>query len=269
MAEAAEHYGPTAIDERFDAGRLDEHVWTPAYLPAWSSARDAAATYTVGSDGLRLTIPPDQQLWCPDQHDGRLRVSAVQSGNWSGPVGSTQGQQPFRDGLRVREAQPTRWGYTPLYGTIEVVCRARLSARSMFSAWLVGLEDRPERCGEICLVEVFGDTITVGDDGRPRAALGCGVHAFRDPRLQEDFSAVSHPVDVGSDHRYAVNWQRGSIDFTVDGTVLRTLRQAPDYPMQLIIGIFDFPDRAGAREILPTPVPELTVSRVRGTPAHT
>ena len=27
----------------------------------------------------------------------------------------------------------------------------------MFSAWMVGLEVEPDDCGEICLVEVFGD----------------------------------------------------------------------------------------------------------------
>jgi len=102
-------YGRTEIDERFDTGALDEDVWTAAYLPAWSSAREAAATYALDDDGLHLTIPPSQPLWCPDLHDGPLRVSAVQSGNWSGPAGSPQGQQPFRDGLVVREAQPTRW----------------------------------------------------------------------------------------------------------------------------------------------------------------
>jgi len=65
----------------------------------------------------------------------------VQSGNWSGPAGSSQGQQPFRDGLVVREAQPARWGFTPHYGYVEVQCRATITGRSMFSAWMVGLED--------------------------------------------------------------------------------------------------------------------------------
>jgi glycosyl hydrolase family 16 len=260
-------YGRTEIDERFDTGALNEDVWTAAYLPAWSSMREAAATYTLDGSGLRLSIPPDQPLWCPDRHDGPLRVSAVQSGNWSGPVGSTRGQQPFRDGLVVREAQPTRWGLTPHYGHVEVQCRVTLTARSMFSAWLVGLEDEPERCGEICIVEVFGDKLTTGEGGRPVAALGCGIHAFRDPRLVEAFSADPYPIDVGTDHRYAVDWQPGRVDFLVDDMPVKTVHQAPDYPMQLILGVFDFPDRAPAGQI-EVPVPELVVRRVlahRGT----
>ncbi len=39
--------------------------------------------------------------------------------------------------------------------------------------------------------------------------------------------------------------------------------QAPDYPMELIIGVFDFPDRADPTETMPA-VPQLVVSRVLG-----
>jgi hypothetical protein len=256
---------PSAIDERFGGGRLDEEVWTPAYLPAWSSLRDAAATYEVGDDGLRLTIPPGQPLWCPDLHDPPLRVSAVQSGNWSGPVGTTRGQQSFREGLVVREAQATRWGFTPRHGHAEVECRATLGARSMFSAWMVGLELEQNDCGEICLVEVFGHTLTTDAAGRPVAGLGCGIKQIRDPRLREEFSADPRPIDVAVDHRYAVDWRPGEVEFSVDDEPVRTVRQAPDYPMQLILGLFDFPDPARPGED-DGPVPELVVRRVLGRP---
>jgi hypothetical protein len=260
--------GPREIDERFDGGRLDESAWTPAYLPAWSSMRDAAATYEVDGDGLHLTIPPDQGLWCPDLHDGPLRVSAVQSGNWSGPVGSALGQQPFRAGLVVREAQRTTWGFTPHHGYVEVQCRATLTERSMFSAWMVGLEDEPDRCGEICIVEVFGDTLTTGPAGEPVAGLGCGVKKIRDPRLVQEFAADPYPIDVGVDHRYAVSWRPGRVEFLVDDVTVKAVEQAPDYPMQLIVGVFDFPDRAPAGQA-EAPVPELVVRRVYGRAAAT
>jgi hypothetical protein len=62
----------------------------------------------------------------------------------------------------------------------------------MFSAWMVGLEVEPEDCGEICLVEVFGDTLADG----PVAAVGHGIKRIRDPRLREDFVADPRPLDV-------------------------------------------------------------------------
>ena len=247
----------TVFDEHFDQPVLDPTVWTTSYLPAWSSRAAAAATYTVEDDGLHLTIPADHPLWCPDLHTTPLRVSAVQSGNWSGPVGSSRGQQPFRDGLVVREEQPTVLGFTPHHGSVEVTCSARVQPWSMFSAWMVGIEDEPDRCGEICLVEVFGDAVD-GD----RAAIGSGIHPFRDPRLVEQFSAEPMSIDVTQPHRYAIDWQPGRVEFFVDDERTRVCTQAPDYPLQLILGVFDFPDRRPAGEVA---VAELVVHRVRGT----
>jgi hypothetical protein len=225
----------------FEGRDLDRSVWIPHYLPQWSSRAESAATYEVTGSELRLSIPPGQGLWCPAEHDGPLRVSGIQSGVFSGEVGSTAGQQPFRDGLRVREAQPAQWGWTPHFGILEVRARMELTARSMASAWLVGIEDEPWRSGEICLFEVFGETI-----GRPGSAVGMGIHPFRDPALRDDFAAPRLPVDVTGFHVYAADWRPGCVDFFVDGDHVRTVEQAPDYPMQMMIGVFDFPTRPAA-----------------------
>jgi hypothetical protein len=253
-------YGSDRIDERFDSPRLDPSVWVTSYLPAWSSYAAAAATYELTTSGLRLTIPPEQGLWCPDRHTPPLRVSAVQTGSWSGPVGSTQGQAPFIEGLTVREQQPTTWGYTPHFGRLEVELSARIGPRSMFSAWLIGLEDDPRRCGEICLIEVFGDTLCDGG-----AAVGCGIKAFRDPALTQEFSADWWPIDVSSRHVYAVDWRPGRVEYFLDGERIRTTSQAPDYPMQLILGVFDFPEQPDPTGQGPAE-PELMVHRVTSHP---
>ncbi|MFW3171112.1 glycoside hydrolase family 16 protein [Geodermatophilus sp. CPCC 206100] len=248
------------LDERFPGGALDTDVWSPHYLPHWSSRSASAATYAVRDGALHLTVPADQPLWCPDLHEEPLRVSCLQTGSWSGPVGSTVGQQPFAPGLVVREEQPEFWGYTPRYGHLEVTMRATVSPRSMFAFWLSGIEDRPEHSGEICVAEVFGDTV-----GDGTAAVGTGLHRFRDPDLREEFGADRLPLDVSRFHTYAVDWTPGSLVFTVDGDVVRRVGQAPDYPVQLMLGVFDFPARAAAGEA-GVPVPELVVSAVRGHP---
>jgi hypothetical protein len=254
-------FGPTEIDERFAGPDLDPAVWMPAYLPAWSSRAEAAATYALTRAGLRLSLPPDQGLWCADRHRPPLRVSAVQSGNWSGPVGSIRGQQPFRPGLTVREQQPTMWGFIPHFGRIEVELSATIGPCSMFSAWMVGLELEPDDCGEICVVEVFGDTVHDG-----QAGLGYGIKKIRDPRLEQEFSADPRPLDIGEPHVYAVDWQPGRVRFFLDGEHVRTTEQAPDYPMQLIIGLFDFPEQPDPDGIEPDE-PALTVHRVSGASA--
>jgi hypothetical protein len=244
----------------FDGPGLDESVWIPHYLPMWSSRADSAATYAATGSELRLTIPPEQGQWCPGDHEP-LRVSGIQSGVYSGPVGGTIGQQPFRDGAVVREFQPAHWGWTPHYGVLEVRARMALSPRSMAAVWMVGLEDRPERCGEICIFEVFGEALADGS-----AAVGMGVHPFRDPALTDEFDAPRVPIDVAEPHDYAADWRPGRVDFLIDGEHIKTVGQAPDYPMQMMIAVFDFPAKADSAP-QPDHVPELAVDRVRGRQA--
>lgn len=96
----------------FTAGRLDRAVWFPHYLPAWSSRAQTEASYELTPEGLRLLIPLDAGLWCPDEHPAALRVSGIQSGNRSGRVGSTDGQQRFRDDLKgASSSRASRVGY--------------------------------------------------------------------------------------------------------------------------------------------------------------
>jgi Glycosyl hydrolases family 16 len=233
--------------DHFD--ELDDDVWLPHYLPQWSSRAESAATYTIADSELRLTIPPEQGLWCAEDHEEPLRVSGIQSG-----VASNQ--QPFREGQAVREPQPTHWGWTPYYGRIEIRARIDLSPRSMASVWMIGLEDEPDRCGEICVFEVFGDA--------PRA-VGSGIKNFRDPALTWEFDAPELDIDVAEHHVYAADWRPGRVDFSVDGEHVKTVHQAPEYPMQFMVAVFDFPAKGGPSDH----VPELAVDFVsddRGLP---
>ena len=233
----------------FDGPELDRDAWLPHYLPHWSSRAESAATYAVEGSELRLTIPPEQGLWCADTHDDPpLRVSGVQSGERAG-------QQPFRDGQRVREPQPTWWGVTPHRERLEIRARMELSPRSMASVWLVGPEDEPERSGEICVFEIFGDAL----DGAASAAVGMGIKPFRDPALTWDFEAPRLPIDVREPHDYAADWRPGRVDFSVDGEAVRSVAQAPDYPLQFMVAVFDFPQTPGPADH----VPLLAVDRVR------
>ena len=224
--------------------RLDTQVWLPHYLPHWSSRAGSAATYTVEDSELRLTIPAEQGVWCPEQHDEPLRVSGIQSG-------VHDGQHAFRDGLVVLEHQPTHWGWTPHYGRIEVRARMELSPRSMASVWLIGLEDEPHHSGELNVFEVFGDA--------PRN-IGCGIKNFRDPALTWEFDAPELDIDIAQHHVYAADWQPGRVDFSIDGEHIKTVNQAPDYPMQFIVAVFDFPAKGG-----PDHLPLLAVDSVTST----
>jgi hypothetical protein len=246
------------FEDHFDGTDLDRDVWLPHYLPAWSSRADTAATYRLADSCLHLSIPPDQRHWLAGEHMPPLRVSGIQSGNFSGPVGGTVGQQPWRDGATVREEQPLFRGWTPGYGRLELRARAVMTPRSMVAWWMVGLEDEPHRCAEICVAEMFGDAVEPGRS----AAVGMGLHSFRDPAVPEDFAAVRLPIDIAEFHTYAVDRSPGRVEFSVDGQPVRGCDGAPDYPVQHMIAVFDFPDRSTGDDA--DAVPELVVDHVRG-----
>jgi hypothetical protein len=230
------------VEDLFPGPSLDERLWLPCYLPHWSSRRASAARYEVGG-GLRLRIDADQPAWSPEWN-GALRVSSLQTGLWAGPVGSPRGQHRFRPDLEVREAQPALALYTPRYGLFELRCRAVDDPASLGALWMIGLEDEPERSGELCICELFGREV-----GPAGARVGMGIHPFGDPALREEFELVPVAIDARSPHDYAAEWTPEGVAFYVDQRCVKVVRQSPAYPMQLMLNVYEF--REG--EALPSP----------------
>jgi len=226
-------YEPDLVEE-FAGDALDATRWLPYHLPHWSSRARAAARYTVADGRLELRIDADQEPWCPEL-DGGTRVSSLQTGLVAGPVGSAVGQHRFSPDAVVREAQPEARLYTPHLGLVEMAASAQIDDQAMVALWMIGLEDAPERSAEICVAEIFGRDLRPGS-----AAVGMGVHPFGDPAIRDDFAAVRLPIDVGETHTYGVRWEPGQVAFYVDRRLVRVVDQAPDYPMQLMLGIYDF-----------------------------
>ena len=136
--------------------------------------------------------------------------------------------------------------------------RGVITPRSMVAFWLSGFEDRPERSGEICVAEVFGDAVRDGS-----ADVGMGVNACAIPRSSRSSPPSPCRSTSPTSTPTASTGGPASLAFSVDGEVVRRLDQAPDYPAQLMIGVFDFPANADPDEA-DVPVPELVVSHVRG-----
>jgi hypothetical protein len=226
----------------FAGDSLDSGRWIPHYLPHWSTRERSAARYTVADGCLSLLIDEDQPPWCPEL-DGEVRVSSLQTGLFAGPVGSTVGQHRFNPEAVVTEAQRNVRLYTPQYGRIELRARALDDPRSMVALWLIGYEDEPERSAEICVCEIFGRDVRAD-----HAAIGMGVHPFWDPTISDDFAAVRVPIDAREHHVYAAEWTHEQVAFFVDDAPVRTVPQSPAYPMQLMLGIYEFPwDDIGVR----------------------
>jgi len=236
------------VDERFDRHQLDERLWLRHYLPHWSSREAATARFDVGGGELRLRIDADQPPW-NREHDGWIRVSGLQTGQFSGPLGSRIGQLQFADGLVVREAQSPAALYTPRYGLFEVRLRGVDDPANMIALWMIGFEDSPERSGEICICEVFGREMAAGG-----ARIGMGIHPWADPHLAEDFELVPVGIDPREPHWYAAEWTPERVAFYVDEVPVKVVDQSPSYPMQLMLSLYEFgegPEPLSPRESYP------------------
>jgi hypothetical protein len=242
----------------FRDASLDTSKWLPFYLPHWSGRRLAAARYVLGSTGLRLLIEQDQPPWCPE-HDGAVRVSSLQTGCCSGPLGSHIGQHRFKPNLRVTEWQPTLRLYTPQYGYFETRLKAVPIPGYMVALWMIGFEERPEQSAEICICEIFGSQVT----GRT-ATVGYGIHPFDDPALTDEFRREPVDFNAANYHVYAAEWTPAQVRFFIDNVRVRTLPQSPNYPMQLMLGIYEIPDQLNAQSLRNVWPKVMEVDYVRG-----
>ena len=224
-----------AFHEDFSAADLNRDRWVAHYLPHWTTPERSAARYELRPALLRLRIDADQPAWRPE--DGELRVSNIQTGTYSGPLGSAVGQHRHCPNLTVRTAQPTRRLYTPSSGLVEAVLRASPDPTCMLAFWLVGFEDdSPEQAGEICIAELFGRAA-----GPRRSGVRIGVKAHHDPRLHDDMEEVTLGLDATGWHSYAAEWTADRIRVFVDDRLVRLVRQRIDYPLQLMVDLFEFP----------------------------
>jgi hypothetical protein len=230
------------FEDQFTGKTLDTARWLPYSLPHWSDWERSAARYALGDGVLRLLIEHDQEPWCPEL-DGPTRVSLLQTGLFAGPVGSPYGTLRFNPAAVVRNGPHDIRLYTPLYGRIEVRMRAITDPETMVALWMAGFEDTPEHSGEICVCEIFAHSVTGST-----AAVGVGIHPFGDPNLVDDFEAVTVPIDATEFHTYRVDWTPGQVDYFVDNQRIKTSTQAPDYPMQLMLGIYEFNRPADASD---------------------
>jgi hypothetical protein len=221
--------------DEFDGTVLDTDKWFPYYLPHWSSRAQSKPNYTFENGNLVLQISKDQAPWCPE-FDGEVRCSSIQTGQYSGAVGSKIGQLQFNSALTVREAQENVRFYTPQYGYFELRAKGLNTSANHAAFWMIGYEDSPEKSGEIAIFELVG-----AKAGSTTSAVRFGVHPWDDPTLTEEFYEEYFPVDTTAYHIYGLEWTPTHLDFYLDNVHIKTINQSPQYPMQFMLGIYEHP----------------------------
>ncbi|PKQ22623.1 MAG: hypothetical protein CVT65_12430 [Actinobacteria bacterium HGW-Actinobacteria-5] len=226
------------FDDDFARG-LSSHRWVASYLPQWTTPERARARYEIVPAGVQLRIESDQPDWRPE--DAPLRVSNLQTGVYSGPVGSPFGTHRHRADLKVRTRIPQQLLFAPSRGRVDITVSASPDVNCMVAAWLVGTEHRsPAESGEICVFEIDADAI--GETTVARA----GVKAHHDPNLTTDMAEVILPFDASSPHTWTAIWGEGETVVGCEGRTVRRLAQAPDYPLFLMIDLFEIGPRGGS-----------------------
>lgn len=104
----------------------------------------------------------------------------------------------------------------------------------MLAAWLVGTEHLSARhSGELCLFEI--DASAIGPSTRART----GIKAHGDPDLTTNMFEVDLPFDATRPHTWTVIWGDGRTIIGCNDVVVCQVDQAPDYPMFLLIDLFE------------------------------
>ena len=225
------------FEDDFNELQLNQNNWLPFYLPQWSSRKASAPNYKIENSKLVLQITKEQQPWCPE-FNGAVKCSSVQTGVFAGELGSTIGQHGVvNKNCVVREEQIAQHTFLSKYGLVEIKAKGINAASNIVSLWMIGYEDEPERSGEICVFEIKGWNVQ-----KNNALIGYGIHQFADPNLNEQFFEEPFDIDVMDYHVYAAEWMPGKTVFYIDGQKIKELNQAPDYPMQLMPGIYEVPE---------------------------
>ncbi|MBI5931311.1 MAG: glycoside hydrolase family 16 protein [Chloroflexi bacterium] len=225
--------------DEFDRPTLDTQKWLPYYLPHWSSRECSAPNYTLEHSNLVLQITQNQQPWCPE-FDGPVRCSSIQTGTFSGPVGSKVGQHLFNKALVVKEEQANVQTYTPQYGYFELRAKGLNTSANLAALWMIGYEDLPERSGEIAVFELVGNR-----SGAEKSGVRYGVHPWGDSTLRDEFYEDYFAIDTTRYHIYGVEWTPSHIDHFIDNVKIKTIYQSPHYPMQFMLGIYELPFEDG------------------------
>lgn len=222
--------------EDFSKG-VDSAKWIAAYLPHWTTPERAEARFATSDHGLELRIDADQPVWRPE--DAPMRVSSLQTGNQSGPVGSTRGTHPHESGMSVRTHWPRTELWLPTAGRIDITVSASASAGCMLAAWFIGIGEPAEDAGEICLFEIDAPKSNGVWTAR------CGIKAHTDQRLHDEKVEVPLWFDAAKPHTWTLLWGDGATAIGCEGQVVAQFNQAPGYPLLLLVDLFELTEPAG------------------------
>ncbi|MHA4779766.1 family 16 glycosylhydrolase [Streptomyces sp. MSC1_001] len=218
------------FQEEFDGTTLNTSKWLPSYLPHWTSTpANAQARYTVANGVLTERLDADTPAWNA-QYDGTVKISSIQSyeKDW---------WHQFNASMPNNHHEPDFDGYSTKYGYFEI--RAKLSnvgGGGHQAFWLVGTNGTgtgPAAQSEIDFIETFFS--------KP-ANWRIAAYGWGDPDFLSSWYLSDTTVPNGSPtseyHVYGMDWTPTQLNFYYDNQLYKTINDAPNTAMAMILGIY-------------------------------
>lgn len=222
-----------ASDE-FDGTAGPGPLWQRAYLPHWTTPGLATPNLTQSDGRLSLRITKEQQPWEPTR-DGQTVVSSIATANknW------IHNWAPYK---QLDHSEPTVFHHAQKYGYFELRAKAQAGSGHHAAWWMVGTQPDQGTSDGVTRQNAEIDVFEILGKDRTRAFFN--LHPLADSKL----TSYSTSVDIGADltagyHVYGLEWAPGSLRLFIDNKLVRTVAQAPDYPMLTMLGLYE--KRAG------------------------
>lgn len=217
------------FQEEFNGTSLDQAKWLDYYLPHWSGNREnAKARYTVANGVLTERLDADTPAWNPE-YDSTVKISSIQTyeKDW---------WHRFNYSMPNNHHEPDFNGYTTKYGYFEIRAKeSNVGGGGHQAWWMVGTEDTSSNSAnpEIDIIETFFSN----PQSWRIAAYGWG-----DPNFLSSWEGFEDPVPSGTPseeyHIYGMEWTPYALNFYYDNNLYKTINQAPQMKMGMILGIY-------------------------------
>ncbi|MBP2000197.1 hypothetical protein J2Z69_001216 [Paenibacillus shirakamiensis] len=217
------------FQDEFNGTSLSSSKWLDYYLPHWASNREnAKARYTISGGVLTERLDADTPSWNP-QYDSTVKISSIQTyeKDW---------WHRFNYSMPNDHHEADFNGYSTKYGYFEIRAKESNAGGGGHQAWwMVGTEDTSSdsRNSEIDIIETFFS--------KPQtwriAAYGWG-----DPNFLSSWEGSEDLVPSGTPsaeyHIYGMEWTPTELKFYYDNQLYKTINQAPQMKMGMILGIY-------------------------------
>lgn len=216
----------------FDAPSLNTALWYNHFLPHWSSPSYSHTTrYTITNSVLTLTTN-GQGRWSP--WDGNNVFSSLATGQYSGAAGTKIGTAEFTR-CRDNPVCVVNANYANLnikrivykYGYAEL--RAKFPVTGYGIWWMIGSGENITQTAEIDIFEMH--------NGKPWGGncVHFGIHPWGDTRIVDE--GYFMPDCQTEWATYGFLRDEDSISLFIDGELVHTLNQSPDYEMLTMVSV--------------------------------